>query len=63
MAKVCEKCGKGPMFGHSVSHSHKASKKKWHPNLQRIKIETESGPRKAWICTECIRSGRVKKAL
>ncbi len=51
------------MFGHSVSHSHKASKKKWNPNLQRIKIETDSGPRKVWVCAQCIRSGKIKKAL
>ncbi|MFO7865232.1 MAG: 50S ribosomal protein L28 [Candidatus Aminicenantes bacterium] len=63
MAKICEKCGKGAMFGHSVSHSHKASKKKWNPNLQRIKIETDSGPRKVWVCAQCIRSGKIKKAV
>jgi len=62
MAKVCEICGKGPVFGNSVSHSHKATKKKWKPNLQRIKIETDSGTRKAWVCTNCIRSGKVEKA-
>jgi len=62
MAKVCEICGKAPVFGQSISHSHKATKKKWKPNLQHIKIVTDSGIRKAWVCTECIRSGKVKKA-
>lgn len=63
MPKVCEICGKGPLFGHSVSHSHKASKKKWKPNLQHIKARTNSGVRRIWVCTRCLRSGRVTKAL
>lgn len=63
MGKVCEICGKGPSFGHSISHSHKASKKKWKPNLQRVKVQTDSGERRIWVCTTCIRSGYVKKAL
>ncbi len=62
MPKVCEICGKGPVFGQSVSHSHKASKKKWNPNLQRVKAETASGVKKIWACTRCVRSGKVKKA-
>jgi large subunit ribosomal protein L28 len=62
MAKVCEICGKAPVFGQSISHSHKATKKKWKPNLQHIKIVTNSGIRKTWVCTECIRSGKVEKA-
>ncbi|MCK7471589.1 MAG: 50S ribosomal protein L28 [Desulfomicrobium escambiense] len=40
MPKVCEICEKGPVFGHSVSHSHKSSPKKWKPNLQRVKAQT-----------------------
>ncbi|NIM58278.1 MAG: 50S ribosomal protein L28 [Candidatus Aminicenantes bacterium] len=61
MPKVCEICGKGPFFGHSVSHSHKASKKKWKPNLQHVKAKTDSGVRRIWVCTRCLRSGKVTK--
>ncbi|MFB0566450.1 MAG: 50S ribosomal protein L28 [Candidatus Aminicenantaceae bacterium] len=63
MPKVCEFCGKGPRFGHSISHSHKASKKKWKPNLQRVKIQNKKGTRQIWVCTRCIRSGKVTKVL
>ncbi|MGB6339769.1 MAG: 50S ribosomal protein L28, partial [Candidatus Aminicenantaceae bacterium] len=42
MPKECHVCGKGPSFGQSVSHSHKASKKKWKPNLQHVKAQTQS---------------------
>jgi len=61
MPKVCEICGKGPFFGQSVSHSHKASKKKWKPNLQHVKAKTDSGVRRIWVCTRCLRSGKVTK--
>jgi len=61
MPKVCAICGKGPVFGNSVSHSHKATKRKWNPNLQRIKAATKSGTKRIWVCTRCIRSGKVKK--
>lgn len=62
MPKVCAVCGKGPTFGHSVSHSHKASAKKWKPNLQPVRAQTPAGVKKLWVCTRCLRSGKVAKA-
>jgi large subunit ribosomal protein L28 len=63
MPKICEICGKAPLFGNSVSHSHKASPKKWRPNLQHVKTTTDKGVRQIWVCTRCLRSGRVKKVI
>jgi large subunit ribosomal protein L28 len=62
MPKVCHICGKGPVFGHSVSHSHKASSKKWKPNLQQVRAQTDQGVRAIWVCTRCLRAGKVAKA-
>jgi len=62
MPKVCEICQKGPVFGHSVSHSHKSSPKKWKPNLQSVTAQTKKGPKQIWVCTRCLRSGKVVKA-
>ncbi|MGC8745573.1 MAG: large ribosomal subunit protein bL28 [Candidatus Saccharicenans sp.] len=45
-----------------MSHSNKASRKKWGVNLQRIKAKTENGVRRIWVCSRCLRSGRVQKA-
>jgi large subunit ribosomal protein L28 len=45
-----------------VSHSHKASPKKWKPNLQQVRAQTAGGARKIWVCTRCLRSGKVAKA-
>ncbi len=63
MAKVCEICGKKPMSGHTISHSHKAAKRKWQPNLQNIKVKIEGQTKKMRVCTSCIRSGRIEKAI
>ena len=35
MAAVCDVCGKGPGFGHNVSHSHRRTKRRFDPNVQR----------------------------
>jgi large subunit ribosomal protein L28 len=63
MPKVCAICQKGPVFGHGISHSHKASPKKWKPNLQRVKAQTSSGIKQIWVCTRCLRSGKVQKTI
>ena len=34
MAK-CSICGKGPQFGHNVSHSNRRTNRRWNPNIQR----------------------------
>ena len=63
MPKVCEICEKGPVFGHNVSHSHKSSARKWKPNLQHVKAKTPTGVKQIWVCTRCLRSGKVQKAV
>jgi len=37
MAAVCEICGKRPSFGMSLSHSHRRTKRRWDPNVQRVR--------------------------
>lgn len=61
LAKVCYICGKGPMVGNNVSHSHKKTKRRFLPNLQNIKIVENGTIRKRRICTQCIKSGKVQK--
>ncbi len=63
MSRVCEVCGKGALVGMNVSHAHNRTKKRSLPNVHDIRIETESGPKKIKICTRCLRSGKVKKAV
>ena len=55
MAK-CEICGKSPMFGHNVSHSKRATNRKFRPNIQRKHLMIDGQFRRVHICTRCLRT-------
>ncbi len=63
MAKRCEICGKGPLVGNNVSHAHNRTKRRWLPNLKKIRAQVNGQARKIRVCTRCIRSGRVVKVV
>ncbi|MFQ6610982.1 MAG: 50S ribosomal protein L28 [Fidelibacterota bacterium] len=63
MARVCEICGKGPTTGYRVSHAHNRTKHRWLPNLQSIRVMIDGTVKKLKVCTSCIRSGKVQKAV
>ena len=62
MAKRCDICGKGPRYGHTISHAHNLTNRRWNPNLQRMRVQTSGGVKRIKICTRCLRSGKVQKA-
>ncbi|MFH1070163.1 MAG: 50S ribosomal protein L28 [Candidatus Glassbacteria bacterium] len=62
MAKVCEVCGKKPVAGHSVSHANNRTKRRFMPNLQRIRVKVNGRAQRMTVCTRCIRTGRITKA-
>ena len=62
MASTCEVCGKKPSFGMSVSHSHRRTKRRWNPNIQRIRAIVGGTPTRVNACTSCIKAGKVVKA-
>ncbi len=62
MAFKCVICGKGPRAGKAVSHSHRATIRRFLPNLQRVRIWLDGVARRVLVCTVCLRSGRVRKA-
>ncbi len=63
MSKKCEICGKGPIVGNNVSHANNKTKRRWLPNLQSVRVKTENGSKKMRICTKCIKSGKIEKAV
>ncbi|MDD2443779.1 MAG: 50S ribosomal protein L28 [Desulfotomaculaceae bacterium] len=63
MARKCVICGKGVSVGMKLSHSHIRTKRTWAPNLQRVKAIINGAPKKVLVCTRCIRSGKVKRAI
>jgi large subunit ribosomal protein L28 len=62
MSKICEICGKKPMVGHNVSHAHNLTKRRFNPNLQRVRTISNGRVKKKVVCTNCIKSGYVIKA-
>jgi large subunit ribosomal protein L28 len=61
MAKVCFVCKKGPAFGNSRSHSMVATRRRFNPNLQKVRIEVQGAPRREYVCTRCLKSDKVQK--
>jgi large subunit ribosomal protein L28 len=58
----CKICGKGPSFGNVISHANNTRRRRWNPNLQRVRAVVDGVRMRLRVCTSCIRSGRVTKA-
>ncbi len=63
MSKVCAICGKKPSFGHNRSHSMVATKRRFDPNLQRVRAIIGGKATRAYVCTRCLKAGKVTKAV
>jgi len=63
MSKKCEICGKGQVAGNRVSHSNIHSKRKWNANIQKVQIVENGKVRKANVCTSCMKSDKVERAV
>jgi large subunit ribosomal protein L28 len=78
MARECSVCGKQSQMGNSVETRGKAkylggvgtkitgiTRRKFKPNLQRVRIALPDGTgnKRVLVCTQCIRSGAIRKAV
>jgi len=63
MAKVCHSCGKKPAFGNSRSHSMVATRRRFNPNLQKVRIDDGGSSRRVYVCTRCLKANKVVKAV
>ena len=62
MSKVCAVCGKKPGFGNNRSHSMVATRRRFEPNLQRVRILLNGAARRAYVCTRCLKGNKVENA-
>ena len=63
MAAVCEVCGKHPSWGMSVSHSHRRTKRRWSPNIQKVRAVVNGRIVRIKVSTKAIRNGMVVKPV
>jgi large subunit ribosomal protein L28 len=56
MAQRCAICGKGPQYGHNVSHSKVHTKRRFMPNLHKARVTIDGRTQKALVCTRCLRT-------
>lgn len=63
MAKFCEVCGKGKISGNSITHSDRKIRRTWKPNVRRINVLENGTSTKKFVCTRCMRSNKVQRAI
>ncbi len=64
MSQTCSICGKRPQVGNNVSHAHNKTKRRFMPNLQKVRVQLDNGTvQRMNVCTRCIRSGAVAKPV
>jgi len=75
MARLCDICSKGPHAGRSIVrhglkkvkggiglHTTGISRRRFLPNIQRVRVVENGGVVRRNVCTACIRSKRITKA-
>jgi large subunit ribosomal protein L28 len=63
MPRQCYICEKTPVFGRTISHAHNVRPRKFNPNLQSVRILEKGSVKRVRVCTRCLRSGKVQKAV
>jgi large subunit ribosomal protein L28 len=63
MSRVCEICGKGNMFGNTVSHAKNRTRRTWRPNLLEVKTIVNGTPKTVKLCARCLKSGNIVKQV
>lgn len=63
MARKCVVCGKGPMAGHNISHSHRVSPRRFNPNVQKVRAMIDGSPKNVYVCTKCLKANKVVRVV
>jgi large subunit ribosomal protein L28 len=61
VAAVCDICAKGPGFGNNRPWSRKITKRRFNPNIQRVRATVNGSPKRLNVCTGCLKAGKVSR--
>jgi len=61
VAAVCDICAKKPGFGNNRPWSRKITKRRFDPNIQRVRAVINGTPKRLNVCTGCIKAGKVSR--
>lgn len=74
MSKICEICGKGPMYGATIARRGLAKKKggvgkkvtgvtkrRFLANLQTVKANIQGTIKRVKLCAKCLKANKVTK--
>jgi large subunit ribosomal protein L28 len=61
VAAVCDICAKGPGFGNNRPWSRKITKRRFNPNIQRVRATVNGSPKRVNVCTGCLKAGKVSR--
>jgi large subunit ribosomal protein L28 len=59
VSSVCDLCGKAPSFGNNVSHSKRATRRRWNPNIQKIRTIINGQTKRKNVCASCLKAGKA----
>lgn len=62
MAK-CFICEKETKFGNQVSHSVRRTPRSWKPNVKKVRAKIDGSTKTISVCTRCLRSNKVTRAV
>ena len=62
MAAVCDLCGKRPGFGNNRPWSRKRTRRRFNPNNQRVRAVVGKTPKRLYVCTSCLKAGKVVRS-
>ena len=61
VAAVCDICAKKPGFGNNRPWSRKITKRRFNPNIQRVRATVNGTPKRLNVCTGCLKAGKVTR--
>ncbi|MBO7748327.1 MULTISPECIES: 50S ribosomal protein L28 [Paenibacillus] len=61
MSRKCFITGKGPGVGNNVSHANNKTRRSWGVNVQKVRILVNGKPKRVYVSTKALKSGKVTR--